>query len=455
MSVVVIGAGIIGLCSARFLVEEGVRELTVIDSAPGAAQGTSLANGALIHPSSVEPWNSPGILGTLMRDIGREDATVLLRLHAIPSLLAWGWRFWRESTPERFLASARANTALALQSLACMRRLDVQPDAFCGKDGGSLTVMREPAALEEALRWSDKLAAQGLRHQRLGRDELIAREPALAPIARELAGGIHQPDDFAGDCHLFARCLAGQLDALGVRLRWNSTVAEIILAPPGSSRAGKAAQASKGVAGVRLASGDIIPASTVVLASATGSVALAARLGVRLPVRPVKGYSLTYTLPRDTQAPRLPIIDRSLHIALTPLVDPRHRESIRLRVAGTAEFCGEDLRLSAARIGALDRLATQTYPRLRDIANGAPPSPWTGLRPMCADGRPLIGATRIAGLFLNTGHGHLGWTVGAASGYALARLIVGRPVGFAVDAFDPARFGLGQSCAVRSERSQV
>ncbi|MFY7948123.1 MAG: FAD-dependent oxidoreductase, partial [Gemmatimonas sp.] len=181
-------------------------------------------------------------------------------------------------------------------------------------------------------------------------------------------------------------------------------------------------------------------ADEVVLAAGPHSVALAAAVGLRLPIRPAKGYSLTYTLDADAPAPGHPVIDRALHVALTPLGEDGTR---KLRVAGTAEFCGDDLRIAQGRVDHLAALATRLYPEVLRRPAVEAPRVWAGLRPVCADGRPLIGATRIGGLWLNTGHGHLGWTVGPGSGRLLALQMKQQlPAEVNAEAFSPARFGL-------------
>lgn len=427
MKVVVIGAGIIGLASARFLLEEGVHDITVVDRAAGPTQGTSFANGALLHPSAVEPWNSPGILGVLLRSLGREDAAVLLRARAVPSLLGWGWRFLRESAPQRFRANTMANCALALHSLRCMRQLGIDPAAFDHAGRGSLMVLREPIALDKAVRWAAELAQAGVRYRVLDRREMVALEPALAPVAEQFVGAVHNLDDETGDCHRYGVALAEQLSKAGVSLRLAACVERI--------------EADRqGVRGVRLAGGETLPADAVVLAAASPSVALARALGLALPVRPAKGYSLTYELGADAPLPQVPVIDSALHVAVTPLGEGATR---RLRVAGTAEFCGDDLSICATRAAQLARLAARLYPSVLGASGTSRPREWTGLRPVCADGRPLIGPTRVPGLWLNTGHGHMGWTVGAASGHLLARQMIGADTG-PVDAraFAPTRLGL-------------
>lgn len=441
MTVLIVGAGIVGLCSARFLLEEGVRDVTVVEGAQAAGLGTSFANGALMHPSAVEPWNSPGILGHVLRHLGREDASVLLRLRAVPSLLGWGLHFVRESAPARFRANALANTALALHSLRCMDRIRRDDTSFDRHAGGSLLVCRDRASLQATLEWGEVLAGAGVAQRVLDVDGLVAAEPALAPIAHRLAGGIHNLDDVSGDCHRFCLDLVAQLQAAGVRLRFGEPISSLV-------------KTGDRVSGVRLATGEGLAADAVVLAAGPHSVQLAAGAGLRLPVRPAKGYSLTYELgAHDAQgglaptSPRLPVIDRSLHVAMTPLGAGHVR---RLRVAGTAEFCGDDLRIQPERTANLERLAAQVYPSLLQAPGAASPRAWAGLRPMCADGRPLIGPTRLGGLYLNTGHGHLGWTVAAASGELLARLLArpstgsqtGTPDGPRAADFAPSRFGL-------------
>lgn len=425
MRVIVVGAGIVGLASAWFLLAEGLRDLVIVDRAAGPAEGTSFANGALLHPSSVEPWNSPGILGYVLRHLGREDASVLLRARALPSLLGWGLRFLRESSAERFRANALANTALAVRSMRCIREIGLDPARFDHATRGSLMVFRDAAALDAAIEWASLIASAGVRHRVLDRSALLTVEPALAPVAGELAGAIHNLDDETGDCHRFCQAVSSELAAAGLDMRWGTEVEGLEAGRDGSPA-------------VRLRDGSRIRGDAVVLAAGPQSTALARPLGLRLPVRPAKGYSLTYTLAADSPAPRVPVVDRGLHVAVTPLgAGP----GARLRVAGTAEFCGDDLRLAPGRAAHLAGLAARLYPQV--LAGTESPRSWTGLRPMCADGRPLIGPTRVPGLWLNTGHGHLGWTVGAASGHLLALRMIGQdPPALDGEAFAPSRFGL-------------
>lgn len=427
MKIAIVGAGLAGLCAARSLHATGGHEITVFESRAGPGLETSHANGALLHPSAVDPWNSPGILRFLLANLGNERSPVLLRPRALPSLLGWGWRFVRESAADRHRAHTLANVALALRSVALMRPLRDQGLEYGAAPSGSLAIYRDPAAFAQGCERARWLGEHGVPCRVLSRDEAVALEPALAPIAHTLAGGLHNTGDEAGDAYRFCLALAARLESLGVVLRWNTPVQALV-------------QERGRVTGVRVAGGAPEAFDAVVLAAAWWSVALAAPLGLSLPVRPAKGYSVTLPLPgmADSAAgnPRTPIVDHDQHVAVVPVVGER------LRIAGTAEFCGESRTIDAARIGNLMQMLLQVYPALAPHARRAPRQEWTGLRPMCADGKPLIGRTRLEGLYLNTGHGQLGWTTAAASAEMLAAAVTGEAGPLDPTPFSPARFGL-------------
>ncbi len=423
MKIAIVGAGLAGLCAARGLLEAGEGHITVFEHRAGPGLETSFANGALLHPSAVDPWNSPGILRFLLTNLGNERSPVLLRLRALPSLLGWGARFVRESATKRHRAHTLANVSLALRSVQLMQRLRDEGVEYGAAQLGSLAIYREAAALARGQQHARWLQEHGVSSRALSRDEVVAQEPALAPIAGQLAGGLHHTTDESGDAYRFCLALAARLEARGVAFRWGTAVSAL-------HTAGGA------VRGLRLAEGGWEPFDAVVLAAAWWSVALAAPLGLRLPVRPAKGYSITLPLPALGQRPCTPLIDNDLHIAVVPVVGGR------LRVAGTAEFCGEDRRIDARRIGNLQQALARIYPEMAAHAGRAARQDWTALRPMCADGKPLIGGTRVPGLYLNTGHGQIGWTTGAASGELLAAAVTGQAPPIDAAPFLPARFGL-------------
>lgn len=423
MRVAVVGGGLAGLTAAHYLhVGGAVVSVFERENQPGSM--TSSRNGSLLHPSMVEPWNEPGVLGMLLRNLGNSNSAMLLRLHALPGLMGWGLHFVRESSSDRYHANTLANVALAQHSLDLMkalRELGVQYDAY---RRGSLAVLRSPEALAKARKWREWMAPHGVPFTLLSRDELVALEPALAPIAAELVGATHQLDDEGGDPLRFVQSLAAMLQSRGVTMHLGLAVERVM-------------QSNGRVSGLQLGDGSQRSFDAVVLAAAAWSVPLAASAGLSVPVKPVKGYSLT--LPRQgpdgiDHAPRIPVVDPRLHMAVTPVGDNR------VRVAGTAEFTGFDLHVRPERVANLTRLVTRLYPQYLAALPANAAEPWTGLRPMSPDGVALIGATRLPGLYLNTGQGHTGWTVAAASGHLLACAVLNQSAPIDVRPYSPRRF---------------
>lgn len=422
MKTVVIGAGVVGMASAWALREAGA-DVVVVDRAAGAGLETSFANGALLHPSLVEPWNSPGILKVLLGSLGREDAAVLLRLRALPGLVGWGLRFVRESSPARFEANALRNLRMAQYSLRQMAALRERTGIdYSYYRRGLLTLFRETAVRDHMLGWFRGLAAHGLEVESLDVGQTIAREPALEPIAPALVGSAYAQHDEAGDPHAFCVELGRWLAGQGVELRFGESVTRLV-------------RSGGRITAIALASGEQLSADRFVLAAGSYSPLLARTAGLRLPIRPAKGYSLTVPRGDSGTAPWIPGGDTSLHVAVIP-VGTDH-----LRIAGTAEFTGYDTTITQARADNLLRLLRQVYPRFADTLAGVELHPWTGLRPMCPDGVPVIGPTRLENLFLNTGHGHVGWTLAAGSGRLVADLVLGRSPEIAASDYDLRRFG--------------
>jgi D-amino-acid dehydrogenase len=248
----------------------------------------------------------------------------------------------------------------------------------------------------------------------------VSLEPALASVASELAGAIHYPDDEGGDAFLFCREMTRVCRELGVQFRFGESITPATL---------------KGQCPwtVQLDS-EALKVEAVLITAGADSQRLLAPLGVALPVRPVKGYSITVPRPLAVVAPTVPVADSDLHIAFVPI------GAHRLRMVGTAEFAGHDLSLNERRLGYLRAQAERLYPEVLRAIPSDSFTPWTGLRPMSVDGVPLIGSTRIEGLFLCTGHGHLGWTLAAASGEHIALQMLGLPTTLDASAYAPTRF---------------
>jgi D-amino-acid dehydrogenase len=418
MRVIIIGAGLAGLSVAWYL-REGGAEVTVLERQAGPGLECSFANGALLHPSMAEPWNAPGVLGQLLRNLGRSESHMLLRLAALPSLFGWGIRFIRASRADRYLANTRKNILLARYSVGLMEGLRSRADLQYGAySRGSLQVFRNDRVAESTLAWGRQLAAYGLEYRSLSVAELVAQEPALAPISNALVGGIHMPHDQAGDAYRYCCAMTAQLQARGVEIHYSVCCRALSLD-------------TNRVAVVADTSGRSWPTDTVVLAAGSYSPLLANGVGLALPIRPVKGYSITAPRIADAVAPRIPVVDPVLHVATVPLGEDQ------LRVAGTAEFTGYNLDINPKRVENIIGLLRQLYPEYLQRLTAAQIVPWAGLRPMCADGVPLLGPTPIRNLFLNTGHGHLGWTLAAGSARLVADLVlVRRPD------IDPAPYAL-------------
>lgn len=418
MRVVVIGSGLLGLTTAFFLSREGV-EVTVVDRERGPGLSTSYANGGMLHASQANPWNEPGVLGHALRMLGREDAALLIRLRALPSLLGWGWRFVQHSNPARYLQNFEKNARLARHSLAVMETLRREvPGNYDFDARGTLKLFRTREAVAAAREMCRQLDAWGIEFEAVDGRRAVELEPALAPIESRLAGGLYFPQDESGDAHRFCVMLWKACENRGVRFRFNLPVKQLL----------RAGQHVEGV----MAGKDFLQGDAYVLAAGSHSLALAKGVGVSLPLRPVKGYSVTLPMGDWAGRPEMPVIDDSLHAAVCPLGD-------RLRVAGTAEFAGFDLRLTPSRIENLFRLVTKLYPDFEPHLDREKAGRWCGLRPMSADGVGLMGGTALGNFFLNTGHGPLGWTMAAAAGQLVAHEVLGRK-----PAFDPSPYRLAR-----------
>jgi D-amino-acid dehydrogenase len=416
MKVLVIGCGLLGVTSAYFLRRRG-HDVTVVDRQEGPGLETSFANGALLTPSMPEPWNAPGCWRVLLTSLGRSDAPMQLRLRALPGLLGWGMGFLRNSRAAAFERNVLSNLRLALYSLEIMKSLRQQTHVEYGCTScGTLRIFRDHQTLDGAFAAAERLASQGLRFKQLSTAETVALEPGLRPIADQLSGALHYYADETGDAHRFCTELAGRAREMGVDFRFRTEVHSL------ETRAGEVAAA--------VTAGEKLVADQYVVAAGSYSGPLLSSIGVRVPVRPAKGYSMTFD--GRPKSLRIPVVDDQLHAGVVPLEGA-------LRVVGTAEFAGYDLTMRPDRIRNLLRL-------LREVLPGESFDPetgraWCGLRPMCVDGVPVIGFTSIPNLLVNTGHGHLGWTMAAGSARVLVDLLSGELPSIDPTPYSLARFG--------------
>jgi D-amino-acid dehydrogenase len=399
---IIIGAGVIGVTTACFLAREGL-SVTVLDSQAEPGLETSFANGGLLAANSALPWSSPGTPLQMLKWLGREDAPLLLRPSAIPSLGTWGLKFLANCRDSKYRDTANTLTRFGQHSLGLMDALmTTEPLQFDFARGGFLEIFKGPNALASAEAFALLLGRMGAVVKRLDRHECVALEPSLAPIESTIEIGLWLENDCWGDAHKFTREVARVAAAQGVRFEYGSQVTGLEVS------AGK-------ITGVTLANGRMA-ADRVIVCGGAASPKLLAPCGVKLPIAPVKGYSLTLARDDAGIAPTRPIVDDHEHICVTPLGD-------RLRVAGTVEFAGNDRTLRASRVENLKNALRNLYPQIRmpEKVNA-----WCGMRPMTVDGLPYIDGTPIENLFINTGHGALGWTLACASAERVTQLIQGR-----------------------------
>jgi D-amino-acid dehydrogenase len=406
MSTVVLGAGAVGTMSAWWLNAMG-EDVTVVERREAAAMETSWGNGGVIHASEVEPWSQPGMPRNILRWMGREDAPLLLRYGAIPRVWRWGLRFMRNSRLETFRRNTEANLALALFSLRSLQEIRASTGiAYDAASNGVLKIYRSAPALVRSTETFERLRPLGLDYQQLDAAECVAKEPALAPVGEGLAGGLYFPRDEVGDCNAFTQAAAALLAKRGIQFRFGTSVQAI-------------ETEGRKVTAVRTSAGRL-PAMRVVAALGSYTAPMLRTLGLDIPIEPVKGVSITFPRGGWNGGPRMPVIDDSYLFGLVPI-------GARIRISGSAEITGFDTEPTPARCEAILANAMRTFPDLATVFDRSRAIYWAGLRPVTPSGTPMIGETRIKGLWINAGHGHLGWTLSCGSGRVLSDLVAGRP----------------------------
>jgi D-amino-acid dehydrogenase len=412
---VVIGGGAIGAASAYYLAADGW-DVTLVERGE-VGRGCSYGNACLIVPSHAHPLPQPGVVGEALRWLLRPDGPVYIRPRLDPGLAAWLWRFWRTCTPAAAARAHEALVALGRFSLAQYEDLarTVARSVFFRR-GGLLHVYLGARAVAHAQAEQARYAAEGFPGRMLVRDDLLALEPALSP---RVGAGLYLDGEAHGDSYAFVRTLADAAAARGARVVTGVAAQHI---STGSGR----------VIGVRVdgARGEDLPADVVVLAAGAWSPALAAPLGLRIPMQPAKGYSCTVR--PAGPAPSVPLYVVGRRVAITPLGD-------RLRFGGTLELAGYDVRIDARRYGAVVAAAREV---LREDLRWDQEEAWCGLRPLTPDGLPLIGRVPgLEGAIVATGHAMLGFTLAPGTGRVVADLAAGRSPAVPLDAFRVDRFG--------------
>jgi len=402
MKIAILGSGVIGVTSAWYLAEAG-HEVTVLDRQPGPALETSFANAGEISPGYASPWAAPGIPQKAIRWLMMRHAPLILRPQVDAEMLGWLFAMLRNCTSARYAINKTRMVRLAEYSRD--RLIALRADTGISYDErtqGTLQLFRTQKQLDGMAKDIAVLRAGGVPFELLDRDGCVAAEPGLAAAREKIVGGLRLPGDETGDCFKFTGALAAMAAARGVSFRYGETIRSLIV------EGGR-------VAGVDTDHGPVI-ADRYVLALGSHSAAMLRPLGMKLPVYPVKGYSITVPIVDASRAPESTLMDETYKIAITRLGD-------RIRVGGMAEISGYNNALPERRRETLVHSLTDLFAGAGDIVAA---NYWSGLRPMTPDGTPVIGATPYDNLFLNTGHGTLGWTMACGSGRLIADLIGGR-----------------------------
>ena len=429
MRVLVLGSGVIGTATAWYLARSGC-EVTVVDRQPAAGLETSYANAGQVSPGYASPWAAPGVPLKALKWLFQRHAPLAITPTADIRQYLWLAQMLRNCTAERYAINKARMVRLSEYSRDCLDQLRTDTGIeYEGRQLGTTQLFRTQAQLDGAAKDIEVLREYGVPYELLDRAGIARIEPALASAPATLVGALRLPNDQTGDCRLFTQRLAALAAAAGVQFRYGETI-------DGLHTDGDRLD------GVRIG-GRLERADRYVVALGSYSPQLLAPLGIRLPVYPLKGYSLTLPIRDAALAPMSTILDETYKVAIT-------RFDQRIRVGGMAELAGFDLSLPARRRATLENVVNDLYPRGGDLARA---EFWTGLRPATPDGTPVVGATGYRNLFLNTGHGTLGWTMACGSGRYLADLIASRQPQISGEGLDIFRYSRGAAAPVAEASS--
>jgi D-amino-acid dehydrogenase len=416
MKILILGSGVIGVASAHYLADAG-HEVTVIDRKPGPALETSFANAGEVSPGYASPWAGPGIPLKAVKWLLMRYGPLVVRPAFDPWMWAWLFKMLRNCTSERYAVNKARMVPIAEYSRDRLRELRAMTGiAYDERSQGTLQLFRTNEQLAGIGGDVEVLKQFGVPFEVLDPAGCIAAEPALAKVRGKFVGGLRLPGDETGDCKIFTEKLAEHAAGRGVAFRFGVTIEQLI------------ADGAR-IAGVKTSEGTLT-ADAYVVALGSYSPKLLRRIGISAPIYPIKGYSITVPITDAAGAPESTVMDETYKVAITRLGD-------RIRVGGTAEISGYDLRLQAARRATLEHSVGDLFPDGGDLSRA---SFWCGLRPMTPDGPPIIGGTRFSNLYLNTGHGTLGWTMACGSGRVLADLISGRKPEIEIAALGISRY---------------
>ncbi|GAB7530574.1 D-amino acid dehydrogenase [Pseudomonas sp. 3A(2025)] len=417
MRVLVLGSGVIGTTTAYYLAREGF-QVTVVDRQPAVAMETSFANAGQVSPGYASPWAAPGVPLKAMKWLLQRHAPLAIKATTSLDQYLWMAQMLRNCTASRYAVNKERMVRLSEYSRDCLDELRAETGiAYEARQLGTTQLFRTQEQLDNAAKDIAVLKQSGVPYELLDRAGIARVEPALAGVVGNLSGALRLPNDQTGDCQLFTTRLAQMAVDLGVEFRYGQNIERLEFA-------------GDRINGVWI-DGTLETADRYVLALGSYSPQLLKPLGIKAPVYPLKGYSLTVPITRGDMAPTSTILDETYKVAIT-------RFDNRIRVGGMAEIAGFDLSLNPRRRETLEMIVNDLYPHGGDLSQA---SFWTGLRPTTPDGTPIVGATAYNNLFLNTGHGTLGWTMACGSGRLLADLIARKTPQISAAGLDISRYG--------------
>ncbi|MEW8011797.1 MAG: D-amino acid dehydrogenase [Candidatus Thiodiazotropha sp.] len=417
MHLLVLGSGVIGTSMAYYLSLDG-HQVTVIDRQPGPALETSFANAGEVSPGYSAPWAGPGIPIKAIKWMLMHHSPLVIKPMLDPAMWRWGLGMLRNCTEQRYRINKSRMVRLAEYSRDCLKQLRSETGIeYDQRAQGTLQLFRTQKQLDGISKDVEILKQYGVDFQVLEGDAYLEHEPGLAPVKEKFVGALRLPGDETGDCFKFTRELARIAEANGVEFRFGETIHSI-------ERAGNR------ITGVKTDAG-LVQADKYILALGSYSPLLAKPIGIRLPIYPVKGFSITVPIEDAALSPESTIMDETHKVAVTRLGD-------NIRVGGTAQLSGYDLNLDERRRGTLAFVVSDLFPHGGDVAKA---EFWTGLRPMTPDGTPIIGDTGYDNLYLSTGHGTLGWTMAAGTGRVMADLVSGRAAEISLEGLTVDRYG--------------
>jgi len=417
MKVLVLGSGVIGVASAYYLARAG-HEVEVVERQDGPALETSFGNAGEVSPGYSAPWAGPGVPLKAVRWMLMQHSPLVIWPMFDPAMWRWGAMMLANCTERAYALNKSRMVPIAEYSRDCLKALRAETGiAYDDRAQGTLQLFRTQKQLDGIGGDVAILKQYGVPFEVLDRDGFVQVEPALALTKDKFVGALRLPNDETGDCFKFTNRLAEMAAALGVKFRFGTTIA-------GIDRQGDR------ISGVRTSAGTLT-ADRYLVAMGSHSPLLLKPLGLRIPVYPVKGYSITVPITDAACAPESTIMDETHKVAVTRLGD-------RIRVGGTAELAGYSLALREPRRATLEHVVTDLFPKGGDVSKA---SFWCGLRPMTPDGTPIVGPTPIGNLLLATGHGTLGWTMSAGTGRVIADIVSGKAPEIDVAPLAMARYG--------------